>query len=372
MTTSDATTPTSMFAPWMTRCHAQEVLSDLGLPKFRTESWKYTNPQPLIDALDEVVGANGESVSSLNDGVELCPLSSPRAKSLANPKMGSVVAGGQSSPMLALNLMNLASGYVVRAEPTEGDSFPILTIDAGSNRCERFLIVVECGATLQVEETCTGGNRVFECVVEDGATLNHKRFQNPTEQVEYGHISVHVGANSSYRLEQFSTGAQVRRNEIVVDILGEESKVSIEGGWRLADRTHVDSQISVNHLSPRSESEMKFHGVVGGRSRAVFNGRIHIARDAQHTAAHLTNKNILTSETAEVYTKPELEIYADDVACSHGATSGQLDEAQLLYMRTRGISKDQSREMLLNGFLNEVVTDSAGGRLLGVTSAERL
>lgn len=371
MTTSNAPNLIPSYASWMNRKEAHRILNDMGLPKFRSESWKYTNPQPLIDALKTVVVANGETVSALNDGIEICPLSSKEAKDIANPMMGSVVADGQSSPMLALNLLNLASGYAVRADSTDGDSFPLLTIDAGSNRCERFLVVVESGATLYLEETNAGGNRVFECVVEDGAKLVHKRFQNPTDQVEYGHISVQVGSNSAYSLEQFSTGAQVRRNEIVVDILGENSRVSVEGGWRLTDRTHVDSQISVNHLSPRSESEMKFHGVVGGRSRAIFNGRIHIARDAQHTAAHLTNKNILTSDTAEIYTKPELEIYADDVACSHGATSGQLDEAQLLYMRTRGISKDQSREMLLNGFLNEVVTDTAGGRLLGVTSTER-
>ncbi|MCY4143050.1 MAG: SufD family Fe-S cluster assembly protein [Gammaproteobacteria bacterium] len=368
MTTSETSTLIPSFAPWLNRTEAQSVLDELGLPRYRSEPWKYTNPQPLIDEIANFVEVDGDTITSLDDEIEVCSLSSPRAKSLAKTKLGSSVEREQYSPMLALNLVNLTGGFLIRAEPNDRSSTPLVTIEPAMNRCERFIVIVESGATLQLEETCDGGNRVFECLIEEGATLIHKRFQKPSETVEYGHICVQVGTNSSYRLDQFSTGAALRRNEIVVDIQGEGARVSVEGGWRLMDQTHVDSQISVNHLAPRSESGMKFHGVVGGRSRAVFNGRIHIARDAQHTSAHLTNKNILTSDTAEVYTKPELEIYADDVACSHGATSGQLDEDQLLYMRTRGISKNRSREMLLKGFLNEVVTDTAGSRLLGVSN----
>ncbi len=369
MTTSETSTLKPSFAPWLNRTEAQRVLEKLGLPRYRSESWKYTNPQPLIDELDKSVEADGDTITSLTDEIEVCSLSSSRAKTLAMKKRPSSVERGQYSPMLALNLVNLTGGFLIRAEPNDTSSVPLVTIEPGTNRCERFIVIVEPHATLRLEESCDGGNRVFACLVEEGATLIHKRFQKPSEHVEYGHVSVQVGSNSSYSLKQFSTGAAVRRNEVVVDIQGEGARVSVEGGWRLMDRTHVDSQISVNHLAPRSESEMKFHGVVGGRSRAIFNGRIHIARDAQHTSAHLTNKNILTSDTAEIYTKPELEIYADDVACSHGATSGQLDEEQLLYMRTRGISKSRSREMLLRGFLNEVVTDAAGSRLLGVSNS---
>ena len=368
MNSNDQRSPETLYAPWLDRNEAQRTIDSRGLPKFRSEPWKYTNPQSLIDALRAGTIEATNTVSNTKSGIDLHHLSSPEAQTLADGRIGTVAGRDSTALMPALNLLNLASGYVICAQVPRSEQTPELRIGSGPNDCERFFVVVESGATLHIVETTAGGNRVFECIVEEGASLFHKRFQHPTTLVEYSHIAVEVGSNSSYSLHQYSTGATMRRNEISIDIVGERSEVFLGGGWRLKDRTHLDSQISVNHLQASSESQMKFHGVVGGRSKAIFNGRIYIARDAQHTSAHLNNKNILTSDRAEVYTKPELEIYADDVACSHGATSGQLDTNQLLYLRTRGISGQRARELLLKGFLNEVVTDDLGAQLFGIQS----
>ena len=226
--------------------------------------------------------------------------------------------------------------------------------------------MVEEGASLRVIETTLGGNRVIECIVQDHGKLAHTRLQEASNCVEYGAVSVQVGANAAYELDQYSTGTNLRRNEICINVIGEEATINVTGGWKLQGKSHLDSQLSVNHLVPRSQSRVKFHGVAADDSRSVFNGRIYIARDAQQTSAHLNNKNILTGDNAEIYTKPELEIYADDVVCSHGATSGQLDEDQVFYLRTRGLTNERARDLLLNGFLQEVIVDELGTETLGL------
>ena len=220
----------------------------------------------------------------------------------------------------------------------------MVTVPA-SNSCERILIVVQERATLEVIEHTSGGNRVIECLILPGAKLLHRRLQPATTNVEYNSLTVNVKEKSSYKMVQYSVGAQLRRNDIVVNVEGERAQVDISGGWKLANNSHLDTQLAVNHLAKGATSHQKFHGVVGDSARAIFNGRIFIARNAPKTDAHLQNKNIAISDNASIYTKPELEIYADDVACSHGATSGQLDEQQVFYLRTRGISDEKFKRI---------------------------
>ena len=350
------------------RDRAKEKIDKLGVPQYRTEHWKYTNPQPIIEEFGESPGALPVPPTVMEGPVDILMFDSPEASQAIGEFVGSV-AGDSATSMPALNLLNLTVGYVIRSSATDG-SDPAVRIPPNPKHCERILILVEEGASLKVIETTLGGNRVIECIVQENGKLAHTRLQEATESVEYGAVSVQVGSNASYELDQYSTGTKLRRNEISVDVLGEGASIDIKGGWKLEGKTHLDSQLSVNHLVPRAQSQMKFHGVAGDDSRSVFNGRIYIARDAQHTSAHLTNKNILTGENAEIYTKPELEIYADDVICSHGATSGQLDEDQVFYLRTRGLTNERARDLLLNGFLQEVIEDELGTEILGLQPLE--
>ena len=350
----------------LVRDKAVAAINELGIPTYRTEHWKYTNPKALIEELEDVPQALPIPPTCLEGDVDILHFESSEAKKVINEHVGSIAVGGMTS-MPSLNLLNLTVGYVIRSAAST-DRVPVVRIHSNPTHCERILILVEEGARLKVIESSMGGNRVFECIVHQNASLVHTRLQEATNSVEYGALWVQVHSNASYVLDQYSTGTSLRRNEITIDVVGEESDVQVKGGWNLEGKSHLDSQVCVNHLVPRSRSQMKFHGVAGDDSRSVFNGRIYIARNAQHTSAHLTNKNILTGESAEIYTKPELEIYADDVVCSHGATSGQLDEDQVFYLRTRGLTNDTARELLLNGFLQEVVDNDLGSEILGLKS----
>lgn len=351
-------------SPRMDRDKAVATINELGLPKYRTEHWKYTNPQPIIEELERSPNALPVPPTRIEGDVDILPFDSSEADKAVSEYVGSIAVGGTTS-MPSLNLLNLTAGYVIRSADSKG-GVPAVRLHPNPTHCERILILVDQGASLRVVESSMGGNRVIECIVRENARLVHTRLQAATDSVEYGALTVQVNSNASYELDQYSTGTSLRRNEISIDVLGEESSVEIKGGWNLEGKSHLDSQVSVSHLVPRSRSQVKFHGVAGDDSRSVFNGRIYIARDAQHTSAHLTNKNILTSENAEIYTKPELEIYADDVVCSHGATSGQLDEDQVFYLRTRGLANNRARELLLNGFLQEVIDDELGSEILGL------
>lgn len=346
------------------RRQAVATLEELGIPKYRTEHWKYTNPKPLIECLGNSSNTPHIAPSSSAGAVEILPFVSAKVKDMVGEFVGAL-ANGSGTAMPSLNLLNLSAGYVIR-NTTFGNSESVVRIEANPEHCERVLIVVEAGSTLKVIETTKGGNRVMECIVHEGATLIHTRLQEGTDSLEYSALAVRTGSSASYRLDQYSVGARLRRNEISIDVVGEDSSIEVMGGWKLEGSSHLDTQISVNHLVPRSRSKLKFHGVAGDNSKSVFNGRIFIARDAQQTSAHLNNKNILTSDNAEIYTKPELEIYADDVVCSHGATSGQLDEEQVFYLRTRGLTNEKARELLLNGFLQEVIEDELGSQILGL------
>ena len=357
--------PSNSLFPWLDSSEALDTLQRVGLPRNRSEPWKYTNPETIVAAIDSSREDPFETAISCEDPkAEFTRFQTPDIHKVASKLIGSV-AHTKDLPLIALNLLNLNGGCIVRVPPNHTMTSE-LNLCASPNVCERIVVVVESGATLHINEISAGGNRVIECLVSEGASLTYTRLQEPTSSVEFGHLAVRLGNQSQFHFSQTSTGAELRRNEINVDVLGSHSEVEMNGIWKLEDNSHCDTQVCISHWVPRSKSEMKFHGVVGGTSRGVFNGRIYIARDAQHTSAHLTNKNILMSESAEIFTKPELEIYADDVQCSHGATSGQLDEDHIFYCQSRGLPEDVARSLLVNGFLREVVADQPALELLGI------
>jgi len=205
-----------------------------------------------------------------------------------------------------------------------------------------------------------------ECFVAPGAKLRHRRLQPPGTGVDYNLVAINIAENGSYSLSQYSTGARLRRNDISVNILGAGAEAELTGAWQLNEALHLDNQISVNHMFAGGTSRQHFRGNLDDRAKSIFNGRIYIAPNAQQTNATLTNRNLVVSSEAEVYTKPELEIYANDVVCSHGATVGQLDTDALFYFQSRGIGEADARAILIRGFLNEVVSHADGRTLLGI------
>ncbi|MXW06983.1 MAG: SufD family Fe-S cluster assembly protein [Gammaproteobacteria bacterium] len=353
-------------APWIDAKQIEQTIENTRLPQPRKDPWKYTSVKQVLERLDNPFERTDQLPEQNGSGVFVGDFGDPKISSLAH-KYVNQISNSSNNVLASLNLLRAQQGYAIVSSENNDSVGPAVQIPA-SDSCERILILVQERANLEFIEHTSGGNRVIECLILPGGQLVHRRIQPATTHVEYNSLSVNVMENSSYKMTQYSVGAQLRRNDIVINIEGEGARVDVSGGWKLADTSHLDTQLAVNHRAKGATSQQKFHGVVGDSARAIFNGRIYIARNAPKTDAHLQNKNIATSDGAAIFTKPELEIYADDVACSHGATSGQLDEQQIFYLRTRGIPDDRSRELILEGFLAEIVEHEEGARVLEIES----
>jgi Fe-S cluster assembly protein SufD len=195
-------------------------------------------------------------------------------------------------------------------------------------------------------------NITTHLVLGDTSTLKNYKIQRESKAATHiANTFVRQGQHSQWQATYFSIG-----DEIAAKLDAAGAIASTGGYYYLTqDNQYIDYHIDVDHAAPRSQSEMTFKGVLNGKSRAVFNGRLHVIKDAQKITAHQANHNILLSNQAEVYSKPELEIYADDVKCKHGATIGQLDTEALFYLRSRGIAETEAMQLLLSGFADEIL-----------------
>jgi len=199
-------------------------------------------------------------------------------------------------------------------------------------------------------------NSVTELVVNDNAHLGY--YQLLEQEEHCNHIGgVHAVLQNNANLNSFflALGTQLTRVDITVNYAGEGAESEINGVYLPQGKQLVDFHTTIEHAVPRCQTNEVFRGIVADEAKAVFNGRIHIHQDAQKTEAYLSNKNLLTSNKAEVDTKPELEIYADDVRCAHGATVAQLNPVSVHYLKTRGISEEEAMVMLSFGFINELL-----------------
>jgi len=188
------------------------------------------------------------------------------------------------------------------------------------------------------------------------AQVDHYKLQE--ESIKAFHVAtlqVHQGRDSRFASHSISFGGQLVRNDINVLLDAEGAGCTLNGLFMASGRQHVDYHTRVDHAKPNGTSEEVYKGILDGRARGVFNGRVKVHPDAQKTDARQSNKNLLLSRDAEIDTKPELEIYADDVKCSHGATVGQLDEHVLYYLRSRGIGEAQARGLLTYGFAKDIL-----------------
>lgn len=201
-------------------------------------------------------------------------------------------------------------------------------------------------------------NVVTSIYLEEQSSCHHYKIQCEGKQA--AHIAnhfVHQQQNSYFSHMNFSCGGKFARDDVVVKLLQPGASCKTSGFYHLHDNQQtIDNHVDIHHQAPLSQSEMLYKGIMENQSRAIFNGRLHVEKDAQKITAYQANHNLLLSKEAEVYSKPELEIYADDVKCKHGATTGQLDEDALFYMRSRGISQDEAQSILLQGFAEEIIS----------------
>lgn len=279
-------------------------------------------------------------------------------------------AASDAHPFTALNAAFVEDGAVVHLRPGTVVEHPIqLVFLAGTaggagapfETHPRVLVVAEEGSQAVIVESFAGegmylANAVSEVILGAGAVLAHVKVQREsTAGFHVGRTRAALGRGAGYSSTSLALGSALARNEVDVVFGGEGGSCALFGLYAVAGAQHTDNQTFVDHARPRCSSQQLYKGVLAGKARGVFNGRVVVRKDAQGTDAHQTNRNLLLTEEALVDTKPQLEIHADDVRCTHGATIGRLADDEVFYLRARGIGLEAARDILTRAFARETV-----------------
>ncbi len=243
--------------------------------------------------------------------------------------------------------------YVVFLASAEGSTgFPRTVIWAGKDS-RATIVEIHLGAE-RASNPATLASAVTEVVLEPGANVTYHGIQKASPAGGHvGHLAVTQKAGSVFSGSSLALGGRLVRNDVHVLLAEEGCTCNLDGLYLASGAGHIDNHTTIDHRAPRSTSREVYKGVVGDRSRAVFNGRIVVRPDAQQTDARQTNRNIVLGEGALVHSKPHLEIFANDVKCSHGATTGRLNPDALFYLRSRGIGEKEANQLLIRAFMLE-------------------
>jgi Fe-S cluster assembly protein SufD len=374
---------------------------ELGFPTTDDEDWKYTNVSAVARAEFMPAGGSAELESVaveafvsaearrsrlvFVDGVFRPELSSLEAiaEGVLASDLGAALAGehaevlwehlgrlsGEGSDAFsALNTAFLGGGAFLHIAKGVEAAAPVQLLFVSTAESEaatfpRVLVVAERDSRLDIIETYAAvgeaaylTNAVVEVFVGEGARVTHYKVQD--EGANGYHVAstrAELSRSSFYDLTTVTLGAQLSRHNIEILLESEGAECRVDGLYIVGTGQHADTHSLIDHRVPNCASRQNYKGILDGRSRAVFNGRVFVREDARGTDAQQSNKNLLLSREARVDTKPQLEIYNDDVKCSHGATVGQLDEDELFYLLSRGLHEDLARNLLTYGFAEEVV-----------------
>jgi Fe-S cluster assembly protein SufD len=387
------------------RQQAIEAFADRGFPTVRDEEWRFTNIAPLtripfVPARPDSIHCAVELVQSTwwDDPVaaRLVFINghySPQFSVLSNAARGvevgnlsAAVGRGESwlqtflghagdvrrEPFAALNSALWEDGAYVRIPKSVEVPEPIHIVYISATQSEplvsypRTLVVAEPGSQATVIESYVGlkgddagtsfSNAVSEIVVGEDAAVGHYQLQNVNHgSFHIGAVEVFQGRSSRFTSCAIAAGAALARNDVNAVLDGEGGECNLNGLYLATGRQHVDNHTSIEHARPHCASRQHYNGILDGQAAGVFSGRIMVRPDAQKTDAIQKNRNLLLSPDATIDTKPLLEIFADDVRCTHGATIGQLDAESLFYLRSRGIGKAEARELLVYAFAGEIL-----------------
>lgn len=392
------------------RQQARERFAHLQVPRRKQEAWRYTDLDDLytrtfysqaepVTGLDEgdiedwiypaedsyrLVFANGQCVPALSN-IQSIPagikLGSLRAALSTDGKLVtawlSQNSGREGDVFTELNRALMNDGLFIHVPANIELTLPIevvylnLSFECNTLSQPHSLVILEDGAraTLVERFLSTGDSAYFfngmsEISVGKDAALNHYRLQAESAQAHHlSRVSLRQDTASEYRGMQITTGGAWSRTDYDVHFDGSHASCDVRGVYTVGDGQNSDVHLDVRHTRPACRSREDFRGIVYGKGRAVFDGRVVVAKDAQKSDALLTNKNLLMCEDAEVDTKPQLEIYADDVKCGHGTTVGRLDPDQIYYLRSRGIGEHEAQRMLSMGFAEQVLEHVTDERL---------
>jgi Fe-S cluster assembly protein SufD len=377
--------------------------AQLGFPTLQHEDWRFTNIaaiaqlpfKPVTElataGLDKnslkqftfatldatrLVFVNGlfapelSTIGKLPAGVKVSNLAAALKSDSALPKKHLArYANTDANAFTALNTAFFQDGAFIFVPAGVAVAQPIHLLniftatEAGATAHPRNLIIAEANSQLTVLETYAATvdapyftNAVTELIAGDNAIVEHLKFQD--EAASAFHIAAfhaHLGKTSNVIHHSIAAGAKISRNNIRTNLAGEHLECILNGLYLTKGEQLADHHMVVEHAQPHCASHEYFNGILDDKSKGVFHGRIYVHPIAQKTDAKQTNKNLLLSDAATADTKPQLEIYADDVKCTHGATIGQLNDESIYYLRSRGIGKDTARQMLIHAFAGEII-----------------
>jgi len=375
------------------RENAQSFLRDKGLPGPKEEEYKFTSiskklEQSISDfspantinlSLDRVKsnifeGFDGDIIV-FNNGHFEAELSRFQAQPYelislysSSPENLGKIAKFERDPFVALNSVSFEHGISIKVGRNKKIEKPVLLLffnqaHKGQVISPRVLIEVEENAeiiflenSISLDEEPYFCNAVTEIKVAKNAHVHYDRLQNENKKaIIVNNFETDIHRDATFTSVVVSLSGDMLRNNLSLNLLDSGCEGNMYGLYLLDGKTHVDNHTNVDHTKPHAESNELYKGVLADRSRGVFNGKIFVRQDAQKTNAFQQNNNILLSEDATINTKPQLEIWADDVKCSHGCTTGQLDEEALFYLQARGIGKIQAKGLLLYAFAGEVL-----------------
>ncbi len=417
--------PIGQESSWMqNRRQAMQAFAQLGFPKKRSESYKYTPISKWIESRLRFE-TNGPSIKSIHNGAAVGAEAPPSAANLelkhsagqgvgrlsaswngesgiqvqtSNGRLSGTIKGVVPEGLTICSLQDamvqhpaLLNTYLTKAVVLDRDPFAALAsafaedgifiharaeltggeviaihhdaLDTNGFVQPRVLIVAEKGASIQVVEHFpfldsgrTFENRIAEIFVAEKARVDHVLVMERSEEALFvNSLFVHQSEKSYFRTNTVTLGGGLVRHNLNFLPNAEECETHLHGLYVAKGKAHVDNHTLVDHAKPNCFSNEMFKGIVTDQATGVFNGKVLVRQDAQKTNAYQSSKCIVLDRGARTYAKPELEIYADDVKCSHGATTGELDEDAIFYLRARGISRDAAKMLLLEAFARDVV-----------------
>ncbi|MBK8444868.1 MAG: Fe-S cluster assembly protein SufD [Sphingobacteriales bacterium] len=371
---------------------------ELGFPTSALEDWKYSNPAKIVEHIKSIASPqktaavhsinvppapfesnvvvlyNGQYIAEksafLDKSLQVCSLENAleQAKNTAVHEVFNQIADSEQAAWVALNTA-FAQGVWIQVPPHTSLQYPVYLLFLYDNpqaqqlRQSRCLVhIADHSEAVFYEEhrnlgtTALYTNQVTEIRAADHSTTEYVQIQNEASQAAYfGSTNTAIAADAVFKIFTLSLKGNWLRNDLNLHLTANNASCYLNGLYVADEKQFMDNHTFVNHIQPNCYSNEIYKGIATDKAKTVFNGKIKVHIDAQKTNAYQQNRNILLSDTAQMFAKPQLEIFADDVKCSHGCTIGQLNEAALFYMRARGISEASARRLLLQGFASEVV-----------------
>ena len=396
----DKNVATSLAVPesgaWLAACRsvALERFEAMGMPQRRDEYWKYTRPDtltqelappaavfdmsdeaPVFDGLErlKIVFSDGVFDPAASDdltleGVEIARLAEAGAHEIhwAKDLYGQLETNGQTPverPLAALNSAMASDGVLIRATSQVRKPISIIYVHTSetSDAILHHVVQVEKGADVTILENGPGAsrlNKVMEVDIADGASFHHVRAQGRDhERRAVTHIFASLGEESTFKSFTLTVNGVLTRNEAVIELTGDNATAHVAGAAVGDGAFHHDDTVFITHDAVNCESRQVFKKVLRNGATGVFQGKILVKQGAQKTDGYQISQSLLLDDDSQFLAKPELEIYADDVACSHGSTSGAIDEEALFYLRSRGVPKSEAQDLLVLAFLAEAIEE---------------